>query len=238
MSFNAPKLANRLLAAALAVVLSGCATVSGGWRPQRTTLTSDPPAAAVTAEGEAVGETPVTVPFRQRGPGRRSVVLRFDKEGFAASEFQVEPRLNRWIFGNLALAALSGAVAAVDRSDVHPGLVSAGTLLWSVGIDFLSGAAFTLPRSVDTSLTPSPAGASRRIPPPTLEAPVARVSSFAPKHLMLPADTPTSAQPAEHQSQQEDERGGQRQERRQRYGECIGCKPIQKENCGECPACK
>ena len=183
MSFNAPKLANRLLAAALAVVLSGCATVSGGWRPQRTTLTSDPPAAAVTAEGEAVGETPVTVPFRQRGPGRRSVVLRFDKEGFAASEFQVEPRLNRWIFGNLALAALSGAVAAVDRSDVHPGLVSAGTLLWSVGIDFLSGAAFTLPRSVDTSLTPSPVGASRRIPSPTLEAPVARVSSFRSEHL-------------------------------------------------------
>lgn len=54
MSFNAPKPAPRLLVITLAVALSGCATVSGGWRPERTTLTSDPPAAAVTAEGEAV----------------------------------------------------------------------------------------------------------------------------------------------------------------------------------------
>ena len=188
MSFNAPKPARRLLATALAAALSGCATVNGGWRPERTTLTSDPPAAAVTAEGEAVGETPVTAPLRKRphwwGDGRRAVVLRFEKEGFAASEFQVAPRLNRWIFGNLALAALSGAMAAVDRSHfdgMRPGLVSAGTLLLSVGVDFFSGAAFTLPRSVDTRLTPRPAGASRRRP---LDAPAARVSlSFAPKHL-------------------------------------------------------
>ena len=188
MSFNAPKPARRLLATALAVALSGCATVNGGWRPERTTLTSDPPAAVVTAEGEAVGETPVTAPLRKRphwwGDGRRGVVLRFEKEGFAASEFQVAPRLNRWIFGNLALAALSGALAAADRSHfdgMHPGLVSAGTLLLSVGVDFFSGAAFTLPRSVDTRLTPRPADASRRRP---LDAPAARASlSFVPKHL-------------------------------------------------------
>ena len=179
MSFNAPKPARRLLATALAVALSGCATVNGGWCPERTTLTSDPPAAAVTAEGEAVGETPVTAPLRKRphwwGDGHRAVVLRFEKEGFAASEFQVAPRLNRWIFGNLALAALSGALAAADRSHfdgMHPGLVSAGTLFLSIGVDFFSGAAFTLPRSVDTRLTPRPADASRRRP---LDAPAARV---------------------------------------------------------------
>ncbi len=173
MSFNAPEPARRLLVITLAVALAGCATVSGGWRPERTTLTSDPPTAAVTAEGEAVGETPVTAPLRKRphwwGNSRRAVVLRFEKEGFATSEFQVAPRLNRWIFGNLALAALSGAMAAADRSyfdGMHPGLVSAGTLLWSVGVDFFSGAAFTLPRNVDTRLTPLPADASRGIPAP------------------------------------------------------------------------
>lgn len=186
MSFNAPEPARRLLAIALAVALSGCATVNGGWRPERTTLTSDPPAAAVTAEGEAVGETPVTAPLRKRphwwGDGSRAVVLRFEKEGFAASEFQVAPRLNRWIFGNLALAVLSGALAAVDRSHfdgMRPGLVSAGTLLLSVGVDFFSGAAFTLPRSVDTRLTPWPADASRRRP---FDAPPRVSFSSAPKH--------------------------------------------------------
>ena len=191
MSFNAPKPARRLLAAALAVALSGCATVSGRWSQERTTLTSDPPAAAVSVEGEAVGETPVTAPLRKHGHwwghNRRSVVLRFEKEGFAASEFQVEPRLNRWIFGNLALAALAGAMAAVDRSHFdgrHPGLVSAGALLLSVGVDFFSGAAFTLPRSVDTRLTPWPADASRRIPPPPPRASGrGRSFSFAPKRL-------------------------------------------------------
>ena len=174
MSFKCPEAVRRLLLTAAVGALTGCATVvGGGWHAQQqTTLVSDPPAAAVVADGETVGETPVTVPLRKRGTwwgqGRPRVVLRFEKEGFAASEFQVESRLNRWIFGNLALAALSGVMVAVDRTtlgDVHPGLVAAGTLIWSVGIDFVSGAAFTLPRTVDTKLVPWP-GASSRIPAP------------------------------------------------------------------------
>ena len=172
MSFKCSEAVRRLLLTAAAGALTGCATVAGGgWHAQQqTTLVSDPPAAAVVADGEAVGETPVTVPLRKRGnwwgQGRPRVVLRFEKEGFAASEFQVESRLDRWIFGNLVLAALSGAMAAVDRTafgDAHPGLVAAGTLIWSVGIDVFSGAAFTLPRTVDTKLVPRP-GASRRRP--------------------------------------------------------------------------
>lgn len=175
MSFKCSEAVRRLLLTAAVGALTGCATVvGGGWHAQQqTTLVSDPPAAIVVADGETVGETPVTVPLRKRGTwwgqGRPRVVLRFEKEGFAASEFQVESRLDRWIFGNLALAALSGVMAAVDRTtfgDAHPGLVAAGTLIWSVGTDVFSGAAFTLPRTVDTKLVPRP-GASRRIPAPT-----------------------------------------------------------------------
>ena len=182
MSFKCSEAGARLLLTAAVGALTGCATVGGGWHAQqRTTLVSDPPAAAVAADGEAVGETPVTVPLRKRGTwwgqGRPRVVLRFEKEGFAASEFQVESRLNRWIFGNLALAALSGVMVAVDRTtfgDVHPGLVAAGTLIWSVGTDVFSGAAFTLPRTVDTKLVPWPGASSRR----PLGAPVPRDSPF------------------------------------------------------------
>ena len=55
---------------------------------------------------------------------------------------------------------------------------------------------------------------------------------------MLPIATPTLTQPAEHQGQQEDERGGQKQRRRQKCRECIGCQPIQNKDCGDCEACK
>ena len=51
--------------------------------------------------------------------------------------------------------------------------------------------------------------------------------------IVLPVAMPTLIQPAEHQGQQ-DERGGQKLKTRRKCGECIGCQPIQKEDCGEC----
>ena len=55
---------------------------------------------------------------------------------------------------------------------------------------------------------------------------------------VLPVVMPTLKQSAEHQGQQENERGGQKLKKRQKCGECIGCQPIQKEDCGECGDCK
>jgi len=61
---------------------------------------------------------------------------------------------------------------------------------------------------------------------------------------VLPAAT-TLMQPVEPQSQREDESGAtgatvkkQGGKKRPKCRECIGCQPIQKEDCGECPACK
>ena len=89
--------ARRFLLSALIAVSMGCATVSSGWPVQRVSVTSNPPAAALVADGEPVGVTPVTIPAKRRYWWGDSgvMVFRFEKEGFSPTEFQVEPGLNR-----------------------------------------------------------------------------------------------------------------------------------------------
>lgn len=105
----------RLLVVATVVASTACATVT---RPHmnRVTITSDPPLAVTTADGDSVGETPVTVPLSRRGwwgRGRGGAVLRFEKDGFVPSEVWIERRVNRWVFGNFVLAAIAGGLAAI-----------------------------------------------------------------------------------------------------------------------------
>lgn len=158
----------RLLVAATVAASTACATVT---RPHmnRVVVASDPPLAVITADGDPVGETPVTVPLSRRdwwGRGRGGAVLRFEKDGFVPSEVWVERRVNRWVLGNFVLAAIAGGLAAADPNsfgDRSAGRVAAGTLLWSFGIDFLSGSLFAFPRTVHTTL-PSAAGVHRGSP--------------------------------------------------------------------------
>lgn len=149
-----------LFAAATVGVTTACATVTKPYtNVNQVSVMSDPPAAAVTADGESVGETPVTVQLEHQrwwGQGRGGVMLRLEKDGFAPSEVWIERRVNRWVLVNLMPAAIAGVLAAADRSTFErwsPGRVAAATLLWSVGIDFLSGSFFAFPRSVDTKLS-------------------------------------------------------------------------------------
>ena len=151
-----------LLVATTVATSTACATVT---RPHmnRVTVASDPPLAAIMADGEPVGDTPVTVPLSRHGwwgRGRGGAVLRFEKDGFVPSEVWIERRVNRWVFGNFVLAAIAGGLAAADpdsSGDRGPGRVAAATLLWSVGIDFLSGSLFAFPRTVHTTLAPAAA---------------------------------------------------------------------------------
>ena len=158
-----------LLSAAGFAVSIGCATVNNGYM-QQVTVASDPPA-VVFACDELVGETPVTVRLKHDGwlgQGRGGAMLRFEKGGFRTTEIWAERRISRWIFGNLVLAAIAGAAAAAypgDSDNWSSGRVAAGTLLWSAGIDFLSGAAFVFPRAVHTTLVPGLASAPRQAYP-------------------------------------------------------------------------
>ena len=67
---------------------------------------------------------------------------------------------------------------------------------------------------------------------------------------MVPAAMPTSVELTEHQSQQKyNDRREERaasgdvlkkrgRKKQQNCGECIGCQPLQKEDCGKCAVCK
>ena len=150
----------RLLVAATVAASTACATATRPYM-SRVTVASDPPLAAIMADGDPVGETPVTVPLSRHGlwgRGRGGAVLRFEKDGFVPSEVWVERRVNRWVLGNFVLAAIAGGLAAADpdsSGDRGPGRVAAATLLWSFGIDFLSGSLFAFPRTVHTTLAPA-----------------------------------------------------------------------------------
>ena len=145
-----------VVAAMAAAVASGCATVNNGF-VQRVTVASEPPGAEVSVDGEPAGETPVTVSLGNRwwGQGGREAVIRLEKDGFGTSEIWVEPQVSRWVWGNLVLAAISGALAAAYSDGTHdwsPGKVAAGTLLWTVGVDLVGGAGFSLPGAVRPTL--------------------------------------------------------------------------------------
>lgn len=152
-----------LVAAAVAATVgSGCATMNKGFE-QRVSVASDPLGAAVSVDGAPAGETPVTVSLGNRwwGQGGREAMIRLEKDGFRTSEIRVEPQVSRWVWGNLVLAAISGALAAAYSNDAHdardwsPGKVAAGTLLWTVGVDLVGGGGFRLPGTVRPTLTPS-----------------------------------------------------------------------------------
>ena len=166
MAIYGPK-GNRFLfvvAAMAAAVASGCATMNKGFA-ERVTVASDPPGAEVSVDGGPAGETPVTVSLGNPwwGQAGREAVIRLEKDCFRTSEIWLEPKISRWVWGNLVLAAISGVLAAAYSDGTHdwsPGKVAAGTLLWTVGVDLVGGAGFSLPSAVRPTLAPSkrPAG--------------------------------------------------------------------------------
>ena len=150
-----------LLVTATVVASTACATVTRPYM-NRVALSSDPPPAAVTADGDPVGETPVTVAMSrgwwEQGRGGRCSGSR--NAGSFHGRSEIDRRVNRWVFGNLVLAAIAGALTVADTDspgDWTPVRVAAGTLRWSTGIDFLSGSLFVFPRTFRTTLAPTAA---------------------------------------------------------------------------------
>lgn len=95
--------------------VSGCATVTGGARDPKVTVTSDPPGAAVTVDGQPRGVTPAIVELSRKcdhqveiiGPGCEPVCI------------HVERRLNPWLFGNILVGGLIGVVVDVATDSTH-----------------------------------------------------------------------------------------------------------------------
>lgn len=125
-----------VLAAALAVALSGCATLFNG-QSQAVVISSAPEGAQVTVTNRAgqrvhVGETPVTLTLKRGAGYFKSEVytLAFNKEGYAPQQLTITGSTSGWYFGNILLGGLIGMLA----------------------VDPVTGAMYSLPKSVSATM--------------------------------------------------------------------------------------
>ena len=88
-------------------------------------------------------------------------MLRLEKDGFAPAELPLRRSLSRRLLGDLVFPGVVSAAAAQEARGWEVTHVFAGTLAFTLGIDFLTGAAFRFPGSVRATLDRSPAASSR-----------------------------------------------------------------------------
>jgi hypothetical protein len=150
------------VAAALSI---GCATLVHGPR-QTVTVTSEPSGAQVIVLSDRpdasriVRSTPGVTPIRLRLTRRDpNIVIRLEKDGCSPAEVRLKRSISGWIAPNL-LSANPLAAQGLDSASDYPRMAAQG-LAVSFGIDFISGAAFKLPKTVQVTFEPSsscPAG--------------------------------------------------------------------------------
>ena len=143
-----------VLAMSMVVALSSNCSVSRG-RTQLVHVTSTPPDAQVSLNGEPVGKTPVYVEVRRRNA---DPVLRIGKAGFESVESGLGRRLSRrFLWGDLVVALLLGytgwAIATLDYVSI-PGAIGYGAL-WATPVlapPLVLGSAFEFPNEVEVVL--------------------------------------------------------------------------------------
>ena len=130
----------------------GCATMArGAGAEQEVLVTSTPAGAHVFFGDRIVGVTPAHVDLKRRDS---HIVLRLEKDGFAPQQVRVTQSFSGWMA--LDLFPLNPYIGqGLSSQDQNPTKVQrAGALALAFGIDFLTGAAYTLPAIVHTVLTP------------------------------------------------------------------------------------
>lgn len=130
----------------------GCATVvRGASRTQTVLVTSAPAGAQVFIGDQPVGVTPVRLDLKRRDS---RIVLRLEKEGYVSQRLPVTQSLSGWMA--LDLFPLNPYIGqGLSSSEQNPTKRQrAAALAIAVGIDFLTGAAYTLPAAVHAALTP------------------------------------------------------------------------------------
>lgn len=110
--------------AMLAILISGCATLSGAGKKE-VTISSDPSGAQVYLNGDFVGETPV-----QHTVNPRDVpTLSIRKEGYKSASYSFKTVHNKKVRGNVALGPLyfigegidgmTSSYMTVEEDEVH-----------------------------------------------------------------------------------------------------------------------
>jgi PEGA domain len=154
-----------LVMATLGVALlhsTACATMArGAGGTQEVIVTSAPAGARVFIGNTIVGLTPVRLDLKRRD---NHIVLRFEKEGFEPRQIPVKQSVSGWLA--LDLFPLNPYICqGLNSADQCPTKWQrAGALTLAFGLDFLTGAAYTLPPAVHAVLTPplAPGRASPR----------------------------------------------------------------------------
>lgn len=93
----------------------GCATVVGGWRDQEVKITSEPPGATVLVDGQPVGSTPTMVPLSRKTEHQIDIT----QPGYSHAHFTLRRQLNPWVFGNVLIGGIVGAVVDVCTDATH-----------------------------------------------------------------------------------------------------------------------
>jgi hypothetical protein len=128
------------------VLTAGCATVAHGTR-QAVVVTSEPSGAQVFVNAKPVGVTPVRLELTRRST---KAIIRFETDGFATKEIVLKHSVSGWILGDVAFANPLAGQGLNSRSE-YP-MVAAEGLAFGFGIDFLTGAAFRFPKTVNITL--------------------------------------------------------------------------------------
>ncbi len=121
-------------------------------------MVSNPPGAAIFVNGTPEeATTPATLSL----PRRRALTLRIERDGYVAQEVKLKRRASKWLWLNLGVCSNPMAGQGLDSASQWP-LLILSCFSSLTGIDMISGAAFSVQRSVNVDLVP--AGAPK---PPT-----------------------------------------------------------------------
>lgn len=129
---------------------AGCASLVHG-RKQIVTVTSEPAGAEILIDGHQVAVTPAQLEFSRR---RTNLVLRFEKPGFESQQIALKRGTSAWLVADVAAGLDPFACQGLNSPSRCP-LAMAEGLAFFLGIDYLTGAAFTLPKAIHATLAPT-----------------------------------------------------------------------------------
>jgi len=109
----------------------------------------------VLVDGHPRGVTPVTVEVSRR---ERRTGICLEKDGFVSEELALERRLSRWLLADTAYAVLAGAAAPGEGWPTSRIGRVAGVLGFVLGLEYLTGAAFRLPKAITVEMQPVEGG--------------------------------------------------------------------------------
>ena len=101
--------------------------------------------------GKFLGVTPTVVNLRRRDA---NVVLLFEKEGFHPEEVRLKRSISGWVAVDVLVGVNPMMIQGLDSASQYPG-TAAAALAQTLGVDFLTGAAYKLPPLVRAVLRPS-----------------------------------------------------------------------------------